>query len=299
MDAPEQSFDSASINVALVRRLIDAQCPQWRHLPLRPSENSGWDNRTFRLGESLSVRLPSAERYAPQVKKEQQWLPWLADRLPLSIPQLAAQGSPAFDYPWSWSVYHWLPGNIATPDNIRDTTRFAEQLGGFLRALHRVETEGAPVPGEHNFFRGGHLSVYDDETQTALTQLHGVIDTRTADALWKRAIATQWQAAPVWVHGDVAPGNLLVQNETLSAVIDFGCCGAGDPACDLAPTWTMFRGKSRRAFIGATGLAGDVWIRAAGWVLWKALITLESANERTAQLQQLIDDLLSTNFHAI
>ena len=155
------------IDAGLVRRLIAAQFPQWAHLPVAPVEHSGWDNRMFRLGADMSVRLPSAEGYAPQVAKEQEWLPFLEPQLPLPIPTSLALGRPSSDYPWSWSVYRWLQGDsaaVAMPD---DLEQFALDLAAFLNALQCVMATGGPPPGLHSAYRGGPLLHCDAETRGA------------------------------------------------------------------------------------------------------------------------------------
>ena len=109
----------------LVRRLIAAQFPQWAKLPVDPVVPGGHDNRTFRLGDELSVRLPSGDWYALQVEKEQRWLPVLAPRLPLEIPSPVARGVPGEGYPYEWSVYRWLEGEPARAETIRDPVELA------------------------------------------------------------------------------------------------------------------------------------------------------------------------------
>jgi aminoglycoside phosphotransferase (APT) family kinase protein len=265
---------TVKIDAPLVRRLIAGQFPQWAELPVRPVAVGGWDNRTFHLGEQMSVRLPSGPAYALQVEKEQRWLRRLAPLLPLPIPVPLAMGKPAEGYPWRWSVYGWLEGETAAMERIADPVRFAKELAGFVAALQGIEATGGPPPGRHNFFRGGPPSVYDDETRQAIRALEGEIDIQVATAAWEAALASPWQAAPVWVHGDLASGNLLVDNGELSAVIDFGSSGVGDPACDLAITWTLFEGESREAFRAALPLEADTWARGRGWTLWKGLIVL-------------------------
>ena len=198
------------IDVSLVSRLVATQFPQWAHLPIKPVEFGGWDNRTFHLGEQMTVRLPSAAAYALQVEKEQRWLPRLAPHLPLPIPVPLAMGQPAAGYPWHWSVYRWLDGEIATIERIADLPQFAIDLAQFLVALYRIDPTGGPPPGPHNFFRGGPLTVYDGETRQAIAALDGTIDTDAATAVWEAALAATWRGSPVWVHGDVAAGNLLV-----------------------------------------------------------------------------------------
>lgn len=261
-----------SLDAALAARLVASQFPQWADLPIRPVAQSGWDNRTFHLGETMSVRLPSAARYAPQVELEHRWLPELAGRLPLPIPAPLARGAPGEGYPWPWSVCGWIEGETALAAGVEDLGRFATELGGFLAALQRIDARGGPEAGPRSFHRGDRLGVYDDQTRQALAALDGRIDTDAATAVWEEALSTTWEAAPVWVHGDVAPGNLLVRDGRLSAVIDFGCMAVGDPACDLAIAWTTFDAESRAAFRAALPLDAGTWARGRGWALWKALI---------------------------
>lgn len=263
---------TVAIDAALVRRLVAAQFPRWADLPVAPVEPGGWDNRTFLLGADMVVRLPSAAPYALQVEKEQHWLPRLRPLLPLPIPVPLAQGAPGEGYPWPWSVYAWLPGARAARERIVDLPGFARVLAEFLLALQRIDAAAGPPPGAHCFERGAPLTVYDAQTRQAIAALDGRIDAAVATAVWEAALATSWQRPPVWFHGDVSAGNLLVQDGRLSAVIDFGCCGVGDPACDLAIAWTLFAGESRRAFRAALALDEATWVRARGWTLWKALI---------------------------
>lgn len=263
-----------NITVALVGQLVAAEFPQWADLPITPIEFSGWDNRTFRLGEAMTVRLPSAAGYVPQVAKEHHWLTRLAPHLPLPIPVLLAMGRPAAGYPWPWSIYRWLPGENAAIERIADLQHFATTLAHFLAALQRIDPAGGPPPGPHNFYRGGPLTVYDAETRHAIVTLANTIDTDAATAVWNAALQATWHDATVWLHGDVAAGNLLVKNGQLSAVIDWGCAGVGDPACDLAIAWTLLFGESREAFRTALPLDAATWARGRGWALWKALITL-------------------------
>lgn len=274
MPAGNPSPDEVHIDTALVRRLIAAQFPQWADLPIRPVEVGGVDNRTFHLGPRMTVRLPSAARYTLQVEKEHRWLPKLAPLLPLPIPVPLAKGAPAEGYPWQWSVYRWIEGETATAERIADLGEFATTLAEFLIALRRIDPTGGPPPGQHNFFRGGPLTVYEAETRQALAALDGKIDTGAASAVWEAALAATWHGPPVWFHGDVAAGNLLVGDGRLSAVIDFGTSGVGDPSCDLAIAWTLFEGTSRDAFRAALQLDDATWARGRGWTLWKALITL-------------------------
>jgi aminoglycoside phosphotransferase (APT) family kinase protein len=248
----------------LTSRLIAAQFPQWAHLPIAPVDLDGWDNTTFRLGEDLSVRLPSDDAYVAQVDKEHRWLPILAPQLPLPIPEPLAKGAPGHGFPRPWSVYRWLAGEHATVERVADLNRFATDLGDFLAALYKIDPEGGPPAGEHSFFRGGPLTTYDDEAREAMALLKDEIDADAATEVWEDALAATWHGAPVWVHGDVTASNLLVVDGRLSSVIDFGCSAVGDPACDLAIAWTFFFGESRSApaAAGRRDLGARPWLGA-------------------------------------
>ncbi|SCE96681.1 aminoglycoside phosphotransferase family protein [Micromonospora mirobrigensis] len=277
-----------TIDVALVRRLVAAQFPGWSDLDVRPVRAGGWDNRTFHLGDTMTVRLPSAPGYVPQVDKEQRWLPRLAPGLPLAVPAPLARGVPGEGYPFPWSVYAWIEGRTATLDQIADPVEFAVDLAGFLTALHRPEPAGGPLAGAHSAFRGAPLSTYDDDTRRAVRQLADRGLAVEATAIWAEALASTWAGPPVWFHGDVAVGNLLVREGRLAAVIDFGCCGMGDPACDLTVAWTLLPAPAREAFRAALPYAHDTWARARGWALWKALITRDDP-EQAATARSTLD----------
>ena len=270
------------IHADLVRRLLAAQFPSWANLVVQQFAPSGWDNRTFRVGEQMLARLPSAAAYAAQVSKEQQWLLKLAPLLPLPIPQPLAMGAPAFGYPWQWSVYRWIDGEPATRERIADLREFAQSLARFLNALHSIDATGGPAPGPHNFHRGGSLATYDAQTRQAIALLNDRIDAKATASMWDHALATTWHGAPVWVHGDVSAGNLLVQDGRLVAVIDFGNLGVGDPACDLSIAWTLFEGESREFFRQALTLDDDTWARGRAWALWKAAILAAGLAESNA-----------------
>jgi len=284
------------IDVDIVRRLVRAQFPEWAHLAVEPIVPGGWDNRTFRLGDAMMVRLPSAASYALQVEKEQEWLPKLAPPLPLPIPAPLAKGAAGEGFPFSWSIYNWLPGEPATEGRVGDMVTFARDLADFLIALRGADASGGPLPGQHNFWRGGPLNVYDQETRDALAALAGKIDVKAATSVWDRALASSWNGPPVWFHGDIAWGNLLVSNGRLCGVIDFGTSGIGDPACDLAITWTFLAGESRAAFRNALDLDDETWARGRAWTLWKALITVagHDANQREAEKAwRILGDLVA------
>jgi aminoglycoside phosphotransferase (APT) family kinase protein len=296
---PTQSMD---ISVSLVEKLIAMQFPQWADLPIEPVAFGGIDNRTFHLGKEMSVRLPSAEGYSAQVEKEHRWLPKLSPLLPLPIPVPLAMGVPAHGYPWHWSVYRWLEGENATIERINDLGQFAIALAHFLTALQQIDPTGGPPPGAHNFYRGGSLTVYDMDTRQSVEILENEIDTNAVNAVWKAALKATWHGSPVWFHGDVSAANLLVNKGQLSSVIDFGCSGVGDPACDLTIAWTLLSGENRDMFRAALLVDQATWARGRGWALWKALITLvehiKTNPLEARKARYVINQVLSDHQHA-
>lgn len=267
------------IDTHLVQHLIATQFPAWAGLAIRPVEHQGWDNRTFRLGHDMVVRLPSAARYAEQVEKEQRWLPHLASRLPVPVPLPIAMGTPSDSFPWPWSVCRWIEGKALTVEQVGDTAALAKALADFLVSLHAIDASGGPLAGPHNFFRGGSLRIYDLQTRAAIKRLEEPGAAKLATTAWEEAIASEWTRPPLWVHGDFTARNLLVDGGRLSGVIDFGCLAVGDPACDLAIAWTLMEARDRRLFSEQLALDAATWARARGWALWKALILATGAAE--------------------
>jgi aminoglycoside phosphotransferase (APT) family kinase protein len=291
----------AGIDAALVRRLVAAQFPQWSGLPVAPVEVEGWDNRTYRLGPEMTVRLPTAPGYVAAVAKENRWLPRLAPSLPVAVPPILGQGAPGEGYPFPWSVRGWLDGETADRARIEDMAQFAVSVAEFILALQGCAAADGPLAGEHSWYRGASPAHYDEETRRCLAALHGRVDTGRLDTgraavVWDAALAAQWSGVPVWFHGDIASGNLLVVDGKLAAVIDFGTSGVGDPACDLVIAWGMFCGESREAFRRAVRQDEGTWARARGWALWKALLTLteciDADRERAAVQLRVIGEIL-------
>lgn len=290
------------INVDLVKKLISEQFPQYQNHTIRPVKNQGHDNRMFHLGDNMVIRLPTEESYAQAVAKEQHFLPFLKKHISIAIPEPLHQGKASQDFPCAFSIYRWLPGNAL--HELIDTKNLSAQayeqlaydLARFLREMHQIDPQGGPPPGLHNWWRGDHLMRYDEQTHEQLALLAHSFDYQAAKALWYRACTTYWGKKPVWIHGDLAIGNILLQDNRLSAVIDFGCMGIGDPACDLVAAWTIFDGKSREVFINQLSLDDDTWLRAKGWTLWKTSFELShnknNSPEKKSSLYQLIKTIL-------
>ena len=275
MCARKMHADEVETDIALVRRLLAAQFPQWADLVLATVPSAGTDNAIYRLGEDLAVRLPRVVGATGQVAKEQQWLPRLAPHLPLAIPVPLALGTPGEGYPWPWSVCRWLDGENPAIGGIADSRQAGTDLAHFIATLQQIDPTGGPPPGQHNAFRGVPLAMRDAPTRAAITALHGRFESGALTAAWDAALqAPAWHGPPVWLHGDLLTGNVLVTGRRLRAVIDFGCLGVGDPACDVMAAWTLFSGESREAFRAALRVDEATWARGRGWALSVALIQL-------------------------
>ncbi|WP_037671397.1 aminoglycoside phosphotransferase family protein [Streptomyces griseus] len=264
------------IDASLVHRLLAAQFPHWAQLPVTPVPRSGLDNATFRLGDDLSVRLPRYAHWVGQVEREHRWLPRLAPHLPLPVSAPVAQGEPGEGYPYPWSVYRWLEGETATTEDLTDPVRAALDLAGFITALQDIDTTGGPGPEQSNAFRG--VPMGDDRDSLAaearvrpkIEALRGtgLVDVDAVTEVWEAALAAPaWQKPPVWIHGDLATGNLLTRNGRLSAVIDFGTLAVADPAVDLMPAWKFLPAPALPAFREAVAADDATWARARGWAL--------------------------------
>jgi aminoglycoside phosphotransferase (APT) family kinase protein len=272
MGATKMHADEIETDVALVRRLLTGQFPQWADLRIDPVASYGTDHDIYRLGDHLAARLPRIGWATKQAATEAEWLPKLAPHLPLALPVQLAMGHPAEGYPFVWSVYKWLPGENAN-DTIDDLDQAVVDLAAFVKALRQVDTTGAHPRSPHG--RGGPLAESDEQVRRSIAQLGDRIDGDTTLRSWEESLnAPAWDGAQVWVHGDLLPGNLLVVDGRLSAVIDWGGLNVGDPACDLQPAWNVFVDDSRMRFRAELKVDDASWLRGRGWALYQAVSAL-------------------------
>ncbi|MGW4226698.1 aminoglycoside phosphotransferase family protein [Streptomyces bauhiniae] len=259
------------IDAPLVERLVARRFPAWAGLPVTRLRSSGTENAMFRLGPELVVRLPRHPGAVADVTHERDWLPRLAPGLPVAVPEPVGSGEPDDGFPWPWSVYRWLDGANPVAGAVEEPEQLAKELGAFVAALRRTATTEAP-----RSYRGGPLAGQDESTREALAQLEARIDTAGATGRWERALAAPaYTGPPVWAHADLSPGNVLVTGEgSLSAVIDFGCAGVGDPAVDLIVAWNLLPASVRGVFRDAVGADDAEWARGRGWALSIALVQL-------------------------
>jgi aminoglycoside phosphotransferase (APT) family kinase protein len=285
--------DEIETDADLVRRLLAGQFPDWASLPIERVPSSGTDNALYRLGDEMVVRLPRIHWAVGGIDKDFSWLPVLGPRLPVATPVPLAKGAPAEGYPWEWGVYSWLEGENPTRAGADDAEGLADDAARFIEAMHAIDPAGGP-PAR----RGVPLEVQDERARAALVALRGTIDTDAATGAWKDALeAPPWSGAPVWVHGDLLPGNLLLHGGRLTGVIDWAGVGVGDPACDLIIAWGLLPSEARPVFRDRLGVDDATWARGRGWALSLALIAVpyykDTNPEFAAAARHLLREVLA------
>ena len=266
--------DEVDIDSVLVSRLIAARFPRWAALPLELVRSAGTNNALYRLGSDMAARLPRIPGVVKHQHKEQQWLQELAPHLPLAIPAPLAIGEPGEGYPWPWAVYRWLDGESAERQGISDEKQAVHDLAHFISALQRIDFSRwqiQPSPSS----RSGPLSRRDRYVREAIAELSSMLNTDAVTRAWEKALqAPEWAGLPVLTHGDLLPGNMVVQQGRISAIIDFEGLRIGDPACDLIPAWCLLSRQTRPLFREALSVDNATWERGRGWALSIGLIAL-------------------------
>lgn len=264
-----------NIDIETARHLIDAQFPEYRAMELRPVLSGGTDNTIFRLGDALSARFPKREGVVTQIDTEHDWLPRFST-LPLRIPKPIAKGKPNEVFAFAWSIYDWCPGAALSETGIENWSHAANALARFIKALQAQDIQGARLAGPQNHFRGVPLIERDALTRAAFEGLADEFSTSDLTDRWQAALsAAPHSIAPVWLHGDLQGGNILVAEDAISAIIDFGLCGVGDPACDLMVAWSVLPTDVRSLFRDAIDCDEACWARGRGWALSVATIALD------------------------
>lgn len=284
--------DEVSTDVDLVRGLLASQLPEWASLPLERVPSHGTDNALYRLGDDMVVRLPRIGWAVSGLERELEWLPRLAPRLPVEIPVPLATGTPEDGYPWPWAVYRWLSGENPPVAQTGDRDSLARDVVALIHGFRQIDFEGPPCR------RGLPLLTQDNAVRAALAELEGEIDVAAATAAWETALgAPEWRGPPTWVHGDLLPGNLLVREQRLTGVLDFGLVGVGDPACDLIAAWSVLPSCARRVLREELEVDDATWARGRGWALSLGLIALpyyKDTNPGFADVaRHLIDEVLA------
>jgi aminoglycoside phosphotransferase (APT) family kinase protein len=260
---PRMHKDEVLVDDDTVRALLRDQFPHWADKRLARIVDSGTDNAIYRLGDDLGVRLPRIQWAEAQIEKECRWLPQLAPDLPNAVPVPLAEGRPGSGYPFPWLVYPWLPGTSLDRAAVDSWDVMAGDVAEFILALEQLPTEDGPLPTR----RGTPMAQFDEAVQWGISQLNGTIDVDRARRVWRSALeAGEWSEDPVWVHGDLLPGNILIDRGRLSGIIDWSGAGVGDPACEAMLAWSLPSG-ARRIYRRALGFDDATWARARGWVV--------------------------------
>jgi len=260
--------DEVAIETSVVRGLLADQLLGSDHLALTEVKSSGTDNAIYRLGRHLGVRLPRIPGALAQIHQEHRWLERIAPHLSAALPLPLVKGAPGRGYPFSWLLFRWIDGEDMTQTEGADSCALARSIATFVRELESVDPTGAPLAQR----RGANLARYDEITRAALEQVRDLIDIGRAMTAWDDALSAQpWPGAAVWLHGDLLPGNIVVRDDQVVGIIDWGAAGVGDPACDAMVGWSM-PPEARTVFFGELGFDAATLARARGWVIHQAAL---------------------------
>ncbi|MBP2616236.1 aminoglycoside phosphotransferase family protein [Chryseobacterium jejuense] len=268
-------INELEISENLVQSLLDKQCSRWAKLPLSRVSSNGTVHTLYRLGKEFIIRLPRIEwvegTVNDTIEKEFKWIPLLSKLVDVSLGEPVFKGEADENYPWSWTIATWNEGDNPDFEKENEYNVLAEDLADFLNSLHTIKLSGGPWSR-----RGVPLQAQDVDTRKAIAELKAEIDVRAVTELWNQLLETpQWNQDPLWVHGDLLPGNILIRDNRLTAIIDFSDLGIGDPACDLIIAWSLFNHSSRQVFRNYLQyIDEDTWKRGKGWALSIALIML-------------------------
>jgi aminoglycoside phosphotransferase (APT) family kinase protein len=257
--------DEFALDERLVADLVAAQFPDLAGLPVHRVRPAGTVHAVYRLGDRYCARLPLTPAGAAELASESRWLPRLAARLPLGVPEPVGLGRPTPAYPSGWAVYRWIEGRPYTEELVDDEAAAAAALAGFVRELRAIDPAGAAPAGRRP------LAELDAGTRAAIAACGDDVDQVAAVHAWELALAgPTWSGSPVWIHADLLRPNLLVDGGRIRAVIDFGAAGRGDPAADVIPAWSVFGQVGRACFRARLDVDDDTWNRARGYALHQA-----------------------------
>jgi aminoglycoside phosphotransferase (APT) family kinase protein len=296
-DAARLHDEEVAVTSSLVRHLVASSFPQWADFPLTRVASTGTDNAIFRLGDQLGLRFPRVGWAENQIAKESEWLPRIALQLPVEVPEPLAVGEPGAGYPFPWLVFRWLEGDDMQHLEDVDFDQLARDIAAFVHALEAIDATGVPLGGRH----GGRMWADDETVRSCIEALQDEIDANLALSVWEAALeAGPWRRPPVWVHGDLLPGNVIVRDGRVTGIIDWSSAGAGDPACELMIAWAL-PPAARALYRSLLELDEPAWARARGLVVEQAVNFITyyrtSIPAGVAAASQRLNALLSDQRH--
>lgn len=283
--------NEAHIDENLVKKLLSNQFPKFANLPLRLIFPQGTDNVMYQLGNDMIVRMPRIDSAANSLMKEKRWLPTLASRLPINIPNVIGVGNPDEIYPYPWIVGNFIEGKHLSNENKLDLNQAAIDLGNFVLSMQRVSTKDAPFCS-----RGKPLSTRDKDIREAIALIEDIYDIKLLTEIWEYFLQLpNWSKNPTWIHGDLHADNLLAENRKITAIVDFGMAGIGDPAVDLMVAWTLLNKEARKIFKDIVKPDQDTWERGKAWAFnfIVAYPYYKKSNPRFAQAaKKIVDEVI-------
>lgn len=260
------------VDEEIVRHLVAEQFPQCRDEPVHHVAGGGTVNAIFRIGDGMAARFPlnpgDPAEVAENLRKEAAAMGELAAACPVPTAIHLAHGEPGNEYLLPWSVQSWLPGAVATPEGLAHSGPFADDLVTLIRSLREADTSGRPFDGKG---RGGDLRDSDEWMEICFHESKGLLPVDELRFLWGRFRVLPESGPDRMTHGDLIPGNLLVDGEKLAGVLDGGGFSPADPALDLVAGWHLLDRLMRGVLREGLHIGTIEWHRGAAWAFQQAM----------------------------
>jgi aminoglycoside phosphotransferase (APT) family kinase protein len=260
------------VTVDMVRRLVSDQFPDWALLPVTPIHVEGTVNAIFRIGDGLAARFPLQPR---EVEATLQWLQSeadaaleLLDQTSFAVPEPVAIGEPGAGYPLPWSVQTWLPGTTASQQDPSNSSDFAQDLAKFIAQVRAIDVRGRSFTGNG---RGGDLRSHDEWMEVCFEHSGQLFDVPRLRRIWARLRELPRESPDVMTHGDLIPGNVLVDKGRLIGILDVGGLGPADPALDLVSAWHLLDTGPRKLLRQDLQCDDLEWERGKAWAFEQAI----------------------------
>lgn len=281
------------------KAIIYNQFPDFSGVAIRKNSIQGHDHTVFRIGKKHIAAFPNAKKYGERIQQLSQFLSQIKLKISIQISEILKIGAPAHGYPFLWSISTFIEGESANLCfEAIDLNKFTIDLSTVLNEFKMISMETVSLfPGKENWYRGGDLAEYNHQVIEAFGILKNTINYEILYKIWLKALGSSWQLKPIFVHGDIALGNLIVKDKKLCGIIDFGTMCVGDPACDLMIAFTVFSQENRKIFKKELDYDRNTWYRAMGLTLWKALIEYAELSKSCARDWQepakVIDEIIN------